>query len=120
MRRVVAGFLLLAMLVGLPASVVATGATTELQIVRYAADGATVLAERTVSYEWMKGNLPVHGDGVTHYFHQGPVFEGDMWDAAETQNLKDKGAVMGTAVRDLCDLVGGMAPGDEVSLVAVD
>jgi len=43
-----------------------------------------------------------------------------MWDPQETSNLKDKGAVKGTAVKDLCDLVGGMSPGDEVSIIAVD
>jgi len=108
------------MLTDAPTPAVAAGATTELHIVRYAADGATILAETTVSYQWMEENLPVYGDGVTHTYHQGPVFEGDMWDPSETQNLKDKGAVKGTNARDLCDLVGGMRPGDEVSFVAVD
>jgi hypothetical protein len=45
----------------------------------------------------MEANLPVQGDGATHYYHQGPVFEGDKWDPEETANLKDKGAVMGAA-----------------------
>ncbi len=124
MRKFVVRFLLLAgllyTLAGAPAPAVAAGATTELQIVKYAADGATILAETTVSYQWMEENLPVYGDGDTHYYHQGPIFEGDMWDPSETQNLKDKGAVMGTNARDLCDLVGGMRPGDEISFVAVD
>ncbi len=62
----------------------------------------------------------MYGDGTTHYYHQGPVFEGDMWDPSETQNLKDKGAVKGTNARDLCELVDGMSPGDEVRFVAVD
>ncbi len=111
---------LLSILAGAPLSAVAAGATTELHIIKYAADGTTVLDETTVSYQWMEENLPVHGDGVTHYYHQGPIFEGDMWDPSETQNLKDKGAMMGTNARDLCDLVGGMSPGDEVSFVAID
>lgn len=102
------------------APVEAAGATTEVRIIRYADDGTTVLSERTVSWQWMEENLPVYGDGETRYYHQGPVFEGDMWDLSETINLKDKGAVKGTAVRDLCDLAGGMQPGDEVRLVAVD
>jgi hypothetical protein len=38
----------------------------------------------------------------------------------QTANLKNKGAVMGTSIRDLCELVGGMASEDEVRLVAVD
>lgn len=124
MKMMAIRFLLLAgitlILVATPGWALAAGATTELHIVRYAEDGATILDETTVSYQWMKENLPVYGDGITHYYHQGPVFEGDMWDPAETQNLKDKGAVMGTNVRDLCELVGGMSPGDEVSLMAVD
>jgi hypothetical protein len=124
MRYLAIRFLLMAglipFLVGAHSPAQAAGATTELQIVRYAADGATILEETTISYQWMEANLPVYGDGVTHYFHQGPVFEGDMWDPSETQNLKDKGAVMGTNARDLCELVGGMKPGDEASFVAVD
>jgi hypothetical protein len=68
----------------------------------------------------MEDNLPVRGDGVTHYYHQGPVFQGDMWDPDETTDLKDKGAVKGTDIKDLCDLVGGMSPGDEAMLVAID
>jgi hypothetical protein len=107
-------------LMATPQMAVASGATTELAVIRYAIDGVTILAETTVSYEWLEENLPVYGDGVTHYYHQGPVFEGDMWDPSETVNLKDKGAVKGTAVRDLCELVGGMRPGEQVSLVAVD
>ncbi len=102
------------------APVEAAGATTEVRVIKYADDGITVLSETTVSYQWMEENLPVRGDGTTHYYHQGPVFEGDMWDPSETVNLKDKGAVKGTAIRDLCDLAGGMQPGDEVRLVAVD
>jgi len=101
-------------------AVAATGATTSVHVIKYAPDGTTVLAEKTVSYEWMESNLPVQGNGVTHYYHQGPVFEGDMWDPDETTNFKDKGAVMGTDIKDLCELVGGMAPGDEVMIHAPD
>ena len=111
---------LMFLVAGSPGVAFAAGATTELHIVKVAADGSTVIAERTVSYEWMEENLPVYGDGATHYYHQGPVFEGDMWDPSETENLKDKGAVRGTDTRDLCELVGGMRAGDEVRFVAVD
>jgi hypothetical protein len=97
--------------------------TTEIHVVKFAADGTTVLAERTVNYAWMETNLPVYGDGVTHYYHQGPVFveekEG-QWDRNETENFKDRGAVKGTNLKDLCDLVGGMTKGDEVMIHAVD
>ncbi len=111
----------LAVALGFQSEVVdAAGATTSVRIARYAADGETVLQERTVTYKWMQSNLPVQGDGVTHYYHQGPVFEGDVWDPDETVNLKDKGAVKGTDVRDLCELVGSMSTGEEVMLRAVD
>jgi hypothetical protein len=120
-------FLLCALFV-LPAG----AASTELTVVRYGADGG-VAAEETVTYEWMEANLPVQGDGKTHYYHQGPIFEGawetahpgepyDCWDPCETINYetKDMGAVKGTAVRDLCDLVGGMSDGDTVKIAASD
>lgn len=97
--------------------------TTEIHVVHFAPDGNTILDEKTIDYQWMEANLPVHGDGITHYYHQGPVFveskEG-QWDVQETLNFKDMGAVKGTDIRDLCDLVGGMAPGDEVMVKAVD
>jgi len=97
-------------------------ATTEVHIVKYAPDGTTILYETTVTTEWMENNLPVHGDGTTHYYHQGPVFDenADPWDPTETINLKDKGALKGTDVKDLCDLVGGMSSGDEIKIKAFD
>ena len=55
----------------------APAATTEIHITRYANDGTTLLNETTVTYQWMMDNLPVMGDGVTHYYHQGPVFLDD-------------------------------------------
>jgi len=110
----------------------AAAASTECTVVRYNA-GGSVAAEKTVGYEWMEANLPVQGDGTTHYYHQGPVFEGaweeahpgepyNYWDPAETVNYqtKDYGAAKGTAVRDLCDLVGGMSDGDAVKIIASD
>jgi hypothetical protein len=104
-------------------NIVCAEPTTSLHIVKYASDGTTVLNETTVNYTWMEANLPVQGDGKTHYYHQGPVFvdnkEG-QWDVNETTNFKDRGAVKGTAVKDLCNLVGGMKPGDEVMIKAPD
>jgi hypothetical protein len=97
--------------------------TTTVHVVKYAADGTSVLNETTVDYFWMEANLPVKGDGKTHYFHQGPVFVEDkegQWDANETTNFKDLGAVKGTAVRDLTDLLGGLAPEDEVMVKSGD
>jgi len=100
----------------------AMAATTELHVVRYAADGVTILNETTVDYRWLESNLPVQGDGVTHYYHQGPVFEGDKWDANETTNFKEKdmGAVKGTDLKDICGLVGGMKEGETVRIKASD
>jgi hypothetical protein len=97
--------------------------STAVHAVKYAADGTTVLNETTVTYQWMEANLPVLGDGTTHYYHQGPVFVDDkegQWDVNETTNFKDHGAVKGTDVKDLCNLVGGMQAGDEVMIKAPD
>jgi len=97
--------------------------TTAVHVVKYAADETTVLNETTVTYQWMEANLPVQGDGKTHYSHQGPVFVDDkegQWDANETANFKEHGAVKGTDVKDLCNLVGGMQSGDEVMIKAPD
>ncbi len=94
--------------------------TTELHVAKIADDGVTVIHETTVDYRWMEENLPILGDGVTHYYHQGPVFEGDKWDPLETTNFKDRGAVKGTDIRDLVELVGGAEPGDEIMVRAAD
>jgi len=102
-----------------------SGASTELHIVLYAADGYTILNETRVDYRWMEQHLPVRGDGTTHYYLQGPVFVDDpeeRWNPEEDANVldKDMGAVKGTDLRDLCELVGGMEPGDTVTLKAAD
>jgi len=109
----------------------AIAATTTVHIVRYANDGTTVLNETNITYQWMRDNLPVLGDGVTHYYHQGPVFIDDdnetleqelRWNPQENTNVleKDMGAVKGTNVKDLCDLVGGMAPGEQAKILSSD
>ena len=115
--------LLLSILIStLPLPAQATEPTTDVRVVKYASDETTVLGNATVAYDWMEANLPVYGDGDTHYFHQGPIFDSPPgpWDENETANLKDKGAVKGTDVRDLCDLVGGMSAGDEIKIRASD
>ncbi|HOG53151.1 MAG TPA: hypothetical protein PLT03_04685, partial [Bacillota bacterium] len=44
------------------------------------------------------------GDGVTQYYYQGPTFDPDnIWDPDETLNLKNKGAVKGTDIKDLVE-----------------
>ncbi|MEA1909303.1 MAG: hypothetical protein U9N43_09810 [Euryarchaeota archaeon] len=101
-------------------AVPALATTTEVNITKYASDETTILTETTVTYQWMETNLTVQGDGATEYFHQGPIFDGDPWNPAETLNLKSKGIVKGTDVKDLCELVGGMSPGDEIGIIASD
>jgi hypothetical protein len=112
-------------------SVPAAAATTQLHIVKYAADNVTVVNQTTLTWQEMEKNLPVQGDGITHYYLQGPVFvdntdpvheEQLRWNAAEDTNVKEKdmGAVKGTDLKDLCDLVGGMEPGDLVKIKAED
>jgi hypothetical protein len=108
-----------------------TAATTDIHIVKYANDRTTILSEKTLTYEDMRDTLPVLGDGVTHYYHQGPVFLDDpdpaveqalRWNPDEDTNClqKDMGAVKGTDVRELCDLVGGMSAGDTLVVKASD
>ncbi|WP_220682253.1 PGF-pre-PGF domain-containing protein [Methanofollis formosanus] len=108
-------------------------ATTEVTITKLASDDQTVIDQRTVSWEWMKDNLPVLGDGETIYYNQGPIFEGawdqvhpgepyDGWNPTEDVNLeyKDHGEFMGTDVKDLCNLVGGADPDEMVEIKASD
>lgn len=117
--RITVGFLIISLFIaGSQAA-----PTTEVHIVRFGTDGTTVINETTVDYLWLEKNLPVQGDGIMHYYHQGPVFTDDkeaQWDTNETTNFKDMGAVKGTAVRDLCDLAGGASPGDDVMVKAGD
>ena len=98
---------------------VVSAATTEITIEKYTADGS-LINTTTVDYQWMEANLPVVGDGNIHYYLQGPVFEGDIWDPTESVNIKDMGALKGTAVKDLCDLVGGASVGDTITFIASD
>jgi hypothetical protein len=102
------------------AAPVLAGPTTSLTVTEIGPDGTTVLNTTTLDCRWLEANLPVLGDGVTHYYHQGPVFEGDKWDPNETTNFKDRGAVKGTDVAAICGLVGGLRPGDEAMVAAVD
>ena len=110
----------------------ASAATTQLHIVKYAGDGTTILSEKTITYQEMENSLPVLGDGITHYYSQGPIFidnpdpvsqESLRWNPKEDANAypeKDMGAVKGTDLKDLCNLVGGMSSGDTVKIKASD
>ncbi|MDD4254150.1 MAG: PEGA domain-containing protein [Methanofollis sp.] len=127
--------LLLAVLLFMVAvvAVPVSAATTEVTITKLASDDTTVLDQKTVTWQWMKDNLPVLGDGETTYYNQGPVFEDawkevhpgeqyDGWNPTEDVNLvyKDHGEFMGTDVKDLCNLVGGAEPEDLVEIKAYD
>jgi len=106
-------------------TVPALAATTEIHLVKYANDRSTVLSEKTLTYQQMRDTLPVLGDGTTHYFHQGPVFvdnPDDRWNPKEDTNVqeKDMGAVKGTNLKDLCELVGGMSASDTLIIKASD
>lgn len=125
-RWILFGFFLIATCIAF-----SSAATLDLHIIKYTIDGQTIEKEMTVPYLWLEQNLPVHGDGVTHYYHQGPVFADDpdpareamiRWNPEENTNVqeKDMGAVKGTDLRDICDLVGGMSPGDTVKVKASD
>jgi PKD repeat protein/DMSO/TMAO reductase YedYZ molybdopterin-dependent catalytic subunit len=111
------------------APVAALPNTTQIHVVKYANDGTTVLSETTRTYQQLEAQLPVLGDGITHYYHQGPVFidnadpaveEQLRWNSDEDTNLKDQGAVKGTNLKDICDLVGGMNAGETVKLRGSD
>lgn len=123
MKNSIFQILILALCILALAPATASAATTSVHIVKYTPDGTSVINETTVDYQWMETHLPVLGDGVTHYYHQGPTFNrSDLWDQAEYQNVetRDMGAVKGTPIRDLCDLVGGMEAGDTLRVLAAD
>ncbi len=124
-RTIFAIFVFLALM--LPAIMIAPIAvadgepTTSITVTKFAADDTTVMDSTTVDIPTMEGTLPVQGDGITHYWMQGPTFDpGNILDPDETLNLKDKGAVQGTDVKDLCELVGGASPGDTIRIQAED
>jgi hypothetical protein len=113
----------------------AADVTTSVTVTKLANDGTTILDQVTVTLaEMMAGSLelPIYGDGETHYYHQGPTFDLDnMWDSGiapepapgETVNVdsRDYGAAKGNDVKDLCEmLTSGASPGDEIKIKASD
>jgi len=129
MRQIILLLTVLLLYTLLAVPVLAT--STEVHIVKYAHDGTTILAEKTLTYQEMESTLPVMGDGATHFYLQGPVFVDDpdtvteerlRWNPDEDTNVqeKDVGAVKGTDVRDLCNLVGGMRSGETLKIRASD
>ncbi|ACL16103.1 PKD domain-containing protein [Methanosphaerula palustris] len=119
--------LLLLVLVLVLAAPVAAAQTTDVQVIHYAGDGTTVANQETVNVSWMESNLPVFGDGATPYLLQGPMLnitnysDPAKWNPAEDTNIdKVDEMIKGTKLVDLCNLVGGMHPGDEVKIIASD
>ncbi|GAB7016382.1 hypothetical protein JCM10550A_17500 [Methanogenium cariaci] len=101
-------------------------ATTEIvTVARYAPGSSEPACEESFTIAWMEKNLPVMGDGTTHYYLQGPVFDEseDPWNPDEDINCypnKDMGALRGTNVVDLCDQVGGAHRGDVILIRSGD
>ena len=94
--------------------------TTSVTVTKYDQHG-NIIGTQTVTWEWMRDNLPVYGDGIVHYYCEGPNFDeartfNTLWDPTETGNIdsRDYGAAMGTDIKDLCNLVGGALPGDAI------
>ena len=148
-RSMILAMLLCIVMVSSAVPVQAT-ATTEVEVIKYAANNySTVVNSTTLNYSQMEDLFTVQGNGVTHYFHQGPIFTDewnstncpiyenwttgqwchsnhsgmgayDVWDRNETMNFKTKGSPKGTDIKDLCEQVGGMSPGDEIQVLAND
>jgi PKD repeat protein len=106
-------------------------ATIAVKITKLANDGTTVLSQTVKTYQWLSSNLPVLGDGTTHYYLQGPVFVDDpdpdtqamlRWNQDEDTNVQDKdmGALKGTNLTSLCGLVGGMSSGETLKVKSSD
>lgn len=100
-------------------------ATDTVTVARYTSGEDVPEFEETYTIAWMEENLPVMGDGTTHYYLQGPVFDEseDPWNPEEDINCypnKDMGAVRGTDVASLCDLAGGAHSGDVIVIRASD
>ncbi len=97
--------------------------TTSITVTKYASDGTTILDQVTKTVAELESELPVQGDGITRYYHQGPTFDlGNLWDPGEAVNIdsRDMGRPKGTAIRDLCELVGGASAGDVIGAKASD
>ena len=124
------GLLVVAMLLSLlPALVMPSPAsaavTTSVTVTRYDAHG-NMVGTQTITYQEMEANLPVQGDGTTHYYAQGPTFTNTnfnaVWNPAENVNVdtRDYGLPKGTDVKDLCNLVGGASAECTIRIKAPD
>jgi PKD repeat protein len=99
------------------------GDIPELHIVKYAADGTTVIDEETLTYIDMQSQFEVIGDATTIYKYEGITNNAaDIWDSDETYpgGFKIANAVKGTRIVDLVELVGGMGTGTDIVFKAKD
>jgi hypothetical protein len=95
----------------------------DLHIIKYAADGTTILSEKIFNYAWMERNLAIIGDGTTTYKFEGLTGNpANLWDPEETYpgGYKISNVVKGSRVRDLVELVGGMGSGTTITFVGSD
>lgn len=126
LRLILSLILVFSLMPFMPVPQVLADVTTSVTVTKLANDGTTVLDQVTVTVEDMmagSAGLPVYGDGVTHYYFQGPSFdEANMWDQTELVNVdsRDYGACKGTDVKDLCELAGGASAGDEIKIKSPD
>ncbi|MBP2145988.1 parallel beta-helix repeat protein [Methanofollis sp. W23] len=104
-------------------TVVAPDSLPSIEIIRYAPDGITVEEKKSVTIRWMQRHLPVLGgeNGTELHFQSITLDEDDLWNPEETINLdKINNTVKGTALADLCDLVGGVYEGGEIQFTGRD
>ncbi len=123
-RKIWAIVLCLALVIpGILIPTLTSAATTSITVTKYAPDGTTILDQVTKTVAELESELPVQGDGLTPYYYQGPTFDPDnMWDPGDTVNIDSRymGRPKGTAIRDLCELVGGASAGDVIQVKASD
>jgi len=96
-----------------------------LTIIKIGADKETEVQNITKTYTWMAENLDVYGDGSTDYKFEAccyPATGPDPWDVNETYpgGVKISDPIKGTSIKDLCELVGGMPEGTEITFIASD
>ncbi|WP_342678477.1 NosD domain-containing protein [Methanofollis sp. UBA420] len=104
-------------------TVVTPETLTSIEIIKYAPDGVNVAEKKTVSIRWMQRHLPLlGGENGTMLRFQGPTFDkNDPWNPAEDLNLgKVNNTVKGTALADLCAIVGGAYDGGEIQFAGRD
>ena len=98
-------------------------AIPQLHIVKYGADGQTIVDEVWIDYTGMMQQFEVIGDGETVYSYQAVTMDPtDLWAPLDESKSGTKiaNAVKGTRVADLVGLVGGMGEGTDIVFIADD